>query len=224
LAVVRFRGWPVDGWISGRFGDWYERADGTRYQHRGTDIACPMRTATYWTGDVEGRLVEVYNPDGSFGLARVVECEGWFVLYAHLDSAVVDTGDVVAPGQLIGYSGESGLANGPHLHWQICRSRDFPVEIDESVDPLSLLISEEDDEMERWLLIRAADAPFADMLAAYDALRSRGYFDPWIARDGEPGPIDNRDDGWDAQARRSCLRWLAATDRAKDAVKALGWT
>lgn len=75
----------------------------------------------------------------------------------------------------------------------------------------------------RLLLMRAADAPFGDMLAAYEGLRGRGFFDAWFARDGEPGPIDGRDDGWDAQARRSCLRWLATTDRAREAVAALGW-
>lgn len=75
----------------------------------------------------------------------------------------------------------------------------------------------------RWLLIRAADGPFGDMLAAYEYLRPQGFFDDWIMRDGEPGPIDAKDDGWDAQARRSCLRWLASGGRAQEACKALGW-
>ena len=44
--------------------------------------------------------------------------------YLHLDTVVVEVGDVVSRGQLLGTSGETGYACGPHLHFQIQRSPD----------------------------------------------------------------------------------------------------
>jgi murein DD-endopeptidase MepM/ murein hydrolase activator NlpD len=44
---------------------------------------------------------------------------GVFSLYYHLDSIGVDEGDVVEQGERIGTVGMTGLATGPHLHWEI---------------------------------------------------------------------------------------------------------
>ncbi|MGW2180524.1 peptidoglycan DD-metalloendopeptidase family protein [Streptomyces sp. NPDC001732] len=51
--------------------------------------------------------------------------------YAHLSSTVINTGQRVAQGQLIGRSGATGNATGPHLHWNIVQcssqlSREIP--------------------------------------------------------------------------------------------------
>lgn len=54
---------------------------------------------------------------------------GVFSGYHHLSRAAVAAGQVVAQGDLIGYSGASGLATGPHLHWEV-------VVHGESVDPV----------------------------------------------------------------------------------------
>lgn len=56
-----------------------------------------------------GNVVMIAHDDGSFGN------------YVHLQyqGAVVEVGDVVTAGQLIGYSGATGLASGPHLHFDI---------------------------------------------------------------------------------------------------------
>ena len=56
-----------------------------------------------------GNVVMVAHDDGSFGN------------YVHLQyrGAVVEIGDVVSAGQLLGYSGATGLASGPHLHFDI---------------------------------------------------------------------------------------------------------
>jgi hypothetical protein len=55
--------------------------------------------------------------------------DGVFSGYHHLSSAAVQVGQTVTQGQLIGYSGATGLATGPHLHWEI-------VVRGETVDPV----------------------------------------------------------------------------------------
>ncbi len=39
--------------------------------------------------------------------------------YAHLSRTVIDKGMRVTRGQLIGYSGNTGISAGPHLHWNM---------------------------------------------------------------------------------------------------------
>ena len=226
---------PLEAYvITGGFGDKYTDANGVTYEHRGVDMG-PRASRSPVRAPAAGVVVDFYNSfvqfNGqtvkSFGNGVCIDHQvGRFryTLLAHNSVAYPNVGDTVVAGQVVGLSGATGVAYGEHVHWQRCASSWFPVDITQSVDPLAFMATEEEImEPYRLLLLRAADAPFADMVGAYDALKPKGYFDAWFARDGEPGPIDAKDDGWDAQARRSCLRWLATTDRAEDAVKALGW-
>ena len=45
--------------------------------------------------------------------------DGYSSLYAHMTRSVVDKGDTVKKGQLIGYMGSTGRSTGPHLHFSI---------------------------------------------------------------------------------------------------------
>lgn len=47
--------------------------------------------------------------------------ESFVAYYAHVGTRVVTTGQTVAPGQLLGYSGTSGASSGPHLHFGLTR-------------------------------------------------------------------------------------------------------
>lgn len=152
---VRFARLPAPGPITGRFGDAYR--DGARaWTHLGVDIGCPVGTPV--TAPADGVAVEPYN-DGSFGIAVAVEHpDGWVTLYAHLSRAAVSPGQRVERGQLLGWSGNTGLTTGPHLHWQLCDSRLFPRDERRNRDPLQY-VSTEEDEMtaeERELLLKLA--------------------------------------------------------------------
>jgi murein DD-endopeptidase MepM/ murein hydrolase activator NlpD len=130
--TVRFAYVPVAGWISGNFGDWY----GNR-QHRGTDIACNEGTPVY--APASGTIVAPYN-DGSYGIAVCIQHEdGWHTLYAHLSQAAVGYGDWVRVGDLLGYSGNTGMSTGPHLHWQLSDSYRFLVDISHSRDAMAYI-------------------------------------------------------------------------------------
>jgi murein DD-endopeptidase MepM/ murein hydrolase activator NlpD len=75
---------------------------------------------------------------------------GYRGLYAHLNMSIVEAGDVVETGQVIGYEGATGRATGCHLHYAIIRmdgawlpvaptlvdSLRYPPLVRERVDPL----------------------------------------------------------------------------------------
>lgn len=44
---------------------------------------------------------------------------GLYSLYYHMSRLDVNVGDYVEPGSLLGLSGATGLATGPHLHWEV---------------------------------------------------------------------------------------------------------
>ncbi|MEE8869224.1 MAG: M23 family metallopeptidase [Acidipropionibacterium acidipropionici] len=66
---------------------------------------------------------------------------GGSVLYAHMSSINVSVGQTVKPGQLIGYSGETGRAFGCHLHFEYYPSGTTPGDVYSTTDPLVFLRS-----------------------------------------------------------------------------------
>lgn len=130
------------------------------------DIACPEGTPIY--APAGGRVVDFVNSwtwfNGqqvrSFGNAVCLDHEHtpWYSLYGHMTETRVSVGDVVDAGDLIGISGATGVAYGAHLHWQVCRSAAFPVDITLSADPASFYQPEDPDmtDSERRLLLACA--------------------------------------------------------------------
>ncbi len=70
----------------------------------------------------------------SYGNYVIIIHQGGFsTLYAHMSSLAVEADDFVSRGQVIGYSGNTGLSTGPHLHFEI-RQNGIPV------NPLAYLV------------------------------------------------------------------------------------
>jgi murein DD-endopeptidase MepM/ murein hydrolase activator NlpD len=87
-------------------------------QHNGVDYAAPIGTPVMVTG--EGTVKTLERQRG-YGRVIVISHEGGYqTLYAHLSKFAADlqVGDTVQQGQVIGYVGKSGLATGPHLHYE----------------------------------------------------------------------------------------------------------
>lgn len=109
--------WPVDGTLTSPFGI---RFRGLLPEiHRGVDIRVPTGTPVFAmrTGDVVHAA-----PLGDFGLTVILDHGGRTrSLYGHLSSIAVRAGTRVDGGSLIGSSGQSGNASGPHLHFEILR-------------------------------------------------------------------------------------------------------
>lgn len=216
---VLFDRMPAEGTITGRFGQEYR--DGNRvWAHRGVDIGCPTGTPVY--APAPGMVVAFTN-DGSFGKAVCLRhADGWYTLYAHLSRIDVLPDQLIERGQRLGRSGATGLVTGPHLHFQLCDSPAFPVDIRRSRDPMQQLITEEQMESYRWALVRISGGPFRPMLDAYERLRAAGLFAELEAIEGPAAPIDGTNDLNDAIVRRERIRWLAGGPRALEAAKLLG--
>jgi murein DD-endopeptidase MepM/ murein hydrolase activator NlpD len=87
--------------------------------HRGTDYGAPMGTRVKATADGEVYFV---GKRGSYGNLVILRHYDRFTsFYGHLNgySARLAFGDKVRKGDVIGYVGMTGLATGPHLHYEL---------------------------------------------------------------------------------------------------------
>jgi len=105
--------------ITSKFGYRIHPTLGTKEFHRGSDMKAKLNTPVYATAD---GLVEWagYHKRSGFGRLIILEhVYGFKSYYGHLNRVVVKSGKFVKKGELIGYTGNSGLSNGPHLHYEI---------------------------------------------------------------------------------------------------------
>ncbi|KRE89558.1 peptidase M23 [Frateuria sp. Soil773] len=114
-----FRGgfaWPVQGRISGRFGNQRVYNGEPKAPHSGMDIAIPQGTPV--RAPTAG-IVTFANPDLYLTGGTVVLDHGFGLSsnFLHLSKLQVRAGQRVARGQVIALSGMTGRATGPHLHW-----------------------------------------------------------------------------------------------------------
>jgi len=87
--------------------------------HRGIDLGARRGTPVHAAADGIASVSE----DARLGKAvRIDHGGGVESLYAHLDRVTLVTGTAVTAGQAIGTVGDTGLATGPHLHFQVSRN------------------------------------------------------------------------------------------------------
>ncbi|KKW34751.1 MAG: Peptidase M23 [Candidatus Giovannonibacteria bacterium GW2011_GWA2_53_7] len=127
--------WPLDNiFITQNFGRTVDSvrlyASGT---HNGVDFRASIGTAiksvadgvVLGTGDTD-----LVCPRASYGRwALVKHNNGLTTLYAHLSLIKVNKGQTLARGELVGYSGQTGYATGPHLHLTIYASDGVKIDV-----------------------------------------------------------------------------------------------
>lgn len=83
--------------------------------HNGLDYGTPNGTPI--VAFISGKIIEAVLGDPGYGNYIKIENDIEGGLVAHLQSLSVHVGDMVAEGQLVGYSDNTGFSTGPHLHW-----------------------------------------------------------------------------------------------------------
>ncbi len=100
------------------FGNRLHPVLGVEKLHAGLDIINDDGTLVYASGD--GEVTFSGRTGGGYGIGIVINHGyGYQTMYAHLSKAIVKEGKKVKRGDLIAYSGRSGLVSGPHLHYEV---------------------------------------------------------------------------------------------------------
>jgi len=112
----KFR-WPVKGKLTSRFGTRVHPVFKTKTVHTGIDIAAPKGTTVRAAG--KGDVLYAGWLRG-YGQIVILDNGGNFsTVYAHLSRILVSEGQRVSDGQPIGNVGDTGVATGPHLHFEV---------------------------------------------------------------------------------------------------------
>ncbi len=117
--------WPVQGRLGSRF------EDDERERHQGIDIRAPLGTPI--RASASGIVIYSGNTIRGYGNMVILRhSEEYVTVYAHNEVNLVQEGDQIERGQIIGRVGKTGRASGSHLHFEIRRNN-------KPVDPMLYL-------------------------------------------------------------------------------------
>jgi murein DD-endopeptidase MepM/ murein hydrolase activator NlpD len=103
--------------VTSGFGMREHPIDGREHFHSGVDLRMSEGTAIRAAA---GGVVRRAGERGGYGQAIEVDHgNGLSTLYAHASALAVQPGDVIQPGQALGWVGQTGNATGPHLHFEV---------------------------------------------------------------------------------------------------------
>lgn len=87
--------------------------------HRGSDMRAKMKTKIYATADGVVEYAGYHKKSGYGNLIILQHNYGFKTYFGHLNKVAIKSGKYVKKGDLIGYTGNSGMSNGPHLHYEV---------------------------------------------------------------------------------------------------------
>lgn len=103
--------------ITSRYGGRNTGIAGATRNHQGVDLYQPAGSKIYAT---DGGVVAFAGYGGNFGLYVQINHGGLYEsYYAHCSKVLVKAGQTVAQGQVIALIGSTGVASGPHLHFEM---------------------------------------------------------------------------------------------------------
>lgn len=111
---------PVPGNVSSNFGMRFHPILGYTRMHKGLDFRAGYGTPILAVAD--GRVAGAGWAGGYGQRVQLAHSGGLVSTYSHMSRIAARPGSTVRQGQVIGYVGSSGLATGPHLHYELHRN------------------------------------------------------------------------------------------------------
>jgi murein DD-endopeptidase MepM/ murein hydrolase activator NlpD len=111
--------WPVAGKhvITSEFGPRFHPVLKKLIDHEGFDLAAAASTPI--SAAAAGKVPYVGNMEAHGKTIIIDHGNGLATVYCHLSHILVDKGETVTSGEIIGKSGSTGLTTGPHLHFEV---------------------------------------------------------------------------------------------------------
>jgi murein DD-endopeptidase MepM/ murein hydrolase activator NlpD len=109
--------WPTRGWVTSGFGMRKSPFTGLNETHKGWDIGARMGSQIRTTAD--GVVVVAGRKSGYGKMVEIDHGYGISTRYGHNSKNLVEVGDRVKRGALIGMVGSTGRSTGPHLHYEV---------------------------------------------------------------------------------------------------------
>lgn len=107
-----------DAVVTSHYGKRMHPVTKKRKKHAGIDFRAAKGTPVYATAD--GVVEWSGNHRSGLGtMVKLVHGYGFTTTYGHLSRTTVKTRQFVARGELIGYTGNTGLSSAPHLHYEV---------------------------------------------------------------------------------------------------------
>lgn len=105
----------------------------SKHMHKGVDYSVPIGTAVFATAD--GVVQQIETKGQSSGLSLTLDHGQYDTFYGNLDRILARPGARVVRGDIIAFTGNSGLSYAPHLHYEVRLHG-------ESIDPLPFFFAE----------------------------------------------------------------------------------
>lgn len=108
---------PTTGIVTSRFGNREKIFEELSTYHTGIDIG--NKIGTNILSSTTGTIKKVKYNDKYYGNYIEIETLGYIFKYAHLSEIIVNEGQQINQGEIIGKMGSTGMSTGPHLHFEI---------------------------------------------------------------------------------------------------------
>lgn len=102
--------------LSSTFGARQHPIRHTKRHHNGIDLAAPENS--HVRAIAAGRVIYADHYSGFGKLVTIDHGRGYISMYGHLSEIRANIGDQIKAGAIIGRVGSTGLATGPHLHFE----------------------------------------------------------------------------------------------------------
>lgn len=88
--------------------------------YNGLDFGCSLNTPVAAAAGGTILIAKTSGWNGGYGNYILMQhSNGTYTLYGHLTRPIVSVGQIVAQGEVIGYTGNTGKSTGPHLHFEV---------------------------------------------------------------------------------------------------------